>query len=242
MNTGNIISEDYASGGIVGKADCGENANVLVSNCANLGTVSSEKANVAGIVGLCQTNRLQVQQCFSVGTLTPGTIEGTPKSAFGVMDRESASTSALVERCFYMNAETGMDIETNERDVGMKITQAQVENGYITEQFNRANEAAGNNIRWKQEVGTDLIPMLDPETLVITTVVTTKADTKPRATATTTEKPVATTKAPLNAPETTAAEGEEEKSGCGSSLTVASVVILTTAITGSALVVSRKRK
>ncbi|MBQ7384277.1 MAG: hypothetical protein IJV72_05750, partial [Clostridia bacterium] len=117
VNTGNITSRDEASAGIVGRVSCGENATVTVSNCANLGTVASETANVAGIIGLNRTSLLYVQQCFSVGTLTPGTIEGTPKSAFGVMDRESASTSALVERCFYMNAETGMDIETNERDV-----------------------------------------------------------------------------------------------------------------------------
>ncbi len=247
VNTGDISSVSQRAGGILGRVACGDNATVAISNCANMGDISSQTNDVAGIAGLVRANNISFAQCFSVGELTAGVVTNqdqttTNKTAYGILNREKADISTFAEKCFYMNAEKGMNQFDQESDIGELITADQLANGYIATQFNAANEAAGNDIRWTQVVGTDPVPVLDQTTLVeTTTVATTKATTKATTTAATTEKPVATTKAPINA-QTTAADDAEEEGGCGSSLAVASIALLTTAVAGTAIVTSRKRK
>lgn len=248
VNTGSVLSDNNMAGGIVADMQTAENGAIMVSNCANYGEIASVKTHVGGVVGQLKKGHFGFENCISVGTLTPGSVEAagdapaTYGTAHGIACRSNFEYALdTTSNCYYTGADRGMNMASGESDPGTKLSDDQLTNNFVVVRFNSANETNGNPIRWKTVDGKPMVDLATVAEIASTTAATTEKATA----ASSTDKPVATTKAPLNAPSTTAADGdgdEGEKGGCGSSLTVASVVILTTTITGSALVVSRKRK
>ncbi len=247
INNGDVSSSERIAGGILADIQTAENGEITVSNCANFGALSSGMSDVGGVIGRTKTGRLSVTNCVNFGELTPGVTEAVGETpaingvAYGIMLRQD-TTQAIneISNCYYINADRGMNKTSNETDRSTKLSAEQVENNYVLVRFNSANESSNNPIRWKLVDGkpaVDLSTIAEIGVEAIKPAVTTTAST----TVATEDKTSATTKAPVNAQTTEADDAEEEKSGCGSSLTVVSVLLVSGTLAGAALAIKRKK-
>ncbi len=119
-NVGNLTATGLSPvGGIVGHLDTSRNntsVEVTIENCYNAGNISGKDSlgcDMGGIIGKMQDGH-SVKNCFSIGKITPITVEGSKNPASVGAIFGSATNKNTFSDCYYDKA-----ISTNEETDGI---------------------------------------------------------------------------------------------------------------------------
>lgn len=146
-NQGSIDSYDCGfAGGIVSRYS-NKYANLSICNCSNIGAVSSDEGNGAGIIGDCESSiEYFISNCFNIGKISSKSKKNASNYIFPIGKFDIRYGNC--QNCYFLNEDSQWDDSFNIDQKIMSVSEADVKNGNLCVNLCNSNQNEKNDSKF----------------------------------------------------------------------------------------------